>query len=955
MDVKTSFLNRIRKEEVYIGQPPGFVSKQYPDHVYALYKALYGLKQAPRAWCDILSQFLIESGFQKVPTPMVEQTKLKLDLVGKPVDHTNYRIMIRSLIIEVSGKSQIELFFVYKDLIFESQDMSTSTTHQQSLADAGSETRPLMLERGSYIPWASHFRRNTQRLFVREEIIEGNNVKNDAGNIQKILRTTSLGSAANVQCYNCSEKGHYARNYPKPKVQDSKYFMEQMLLAKHDKVRVTLTDEQNDFLVANATQIKPSTTFVNPLFAKDNQKQKYPKQPKIINNTIGDDQIDSNIILDELNVDVNSSSVEYDNNVQALYEEDANIKLLRSLPSAWNNIALIMRNKSDLDTLSIDDLYNNLKVINETVNIAQSVSAASFKDQASTTSYYNDVMFSFFSNQSNSLQLDNEDLEQIYNDDLKEMWKDTAFWFLCFVSCDLVLRFGPAFCLKTSCVMPKDKLRFALKLVAFCFKARCVLLQDTLRFASRHLVFCFKTLTRESDGDDNPVNDRFKKCEGYHAVPPPYTRNYMPPRVDLSFVGLDNSVFKSKEWESDSEDKNVFKPKEVKKTVKPSLEMIEFVNARNNTIENKNKAKKPRKFSQSPRAVVLTKSRQVPVNAAKQSSYRAASSVSAARRVNTAASRPNVNNALPTTYSYFKAHSPVIRPFNKKSVAKTNNFNEKVNIAKVIDVTTAGIKADQGIFDSGCSRHMTGNKSYLTDYQENDGGFVAFRGNAKGEKSVLFTDTECVVLSPDFKLLYESQVLFKVPRNNNMYSFDLKNVVPVGGLSCLFPKATLDESNLWHRRLGHINFKTKNKLVRENLVRGFPLMLFENDHTCVAFQKGNQHKASYKTKTVSSISKPLQLLHMDLFGPVSTKIINKKTYCLVVTDDFSRFSWVFFLATKDETPEILKNFIAGVENQMDHKVKTIRCDNETKFKNRLMNEFYEMKGIRREFSVARTP
>nr|GEV80430.1 copia protein [Tanacetum cinerariifolium] len=91
MDVKTVFLNGILKEEVYVGQPLGFVSTEYPDHVYALDKALYGLKQAPRAWYDVLSQFLIESGFQKVPIPMVEKAKLKLNLVGKPVNHTDYQ------------------------------------------------------------------------------------------------------------------------------------------------------------------------------------------------------------------------------------------------------------------------------------------------------------------------------------------------------------------------------------------------------------------------------------------------------------------------------------------------------------------------------------------------------------------------------------------------------------------------------------------------------------------------------------------------------------------------------------------------------------------------------------------------------------------------------------------------------------------------------------------------
>nr|GFA96747.1 hypothetical protein [Tanacetum cinerariifolium] len=92
---------------VYVGQPPGFVSKQYPDHVYALDKALYGLKQALRAWYDVLSQFLIESGFQKVPTPMVEQAKIKLDLVGKPVDHTDYRSMIGSLMYVTLSRPDI--------------------------------------------------------------------------------------------------------------------------------------------------------------------------------------------------------------------------------------------------------------------------------------------------------------------------------------------------------------------------------------------------------------------------------------------------------------------------------------------------------------------------------------------------------------------------------------------------------------------------------------------------------------------------------------------------------------------------------------------------------------------------------------------------------------------------------------------------------------------------------
>ncbi|GJR19729.1 putative ribonuclease H-like domain-containing protein [Tanacetum coccineum] len=243
----------------------------------------------------------------------------------------------------------------------------------------------------------------------------------------------------------------------------------------------------------------------------------------------------------------------------------------------------------------------------------------------------------------------------------------------------------------------------------------------------------------------------------------------------------------------------------------------------------------------------------------------------------------------------------------------------------------------------------TGNLDFENVYFVRELKFNLFSVSQMCDKknSVLFNDTECIVLSPNFKLIDESQVLLRVPRKNNMYSVDLKNIVPKGGLTCLFAKATSDESKLWHRRLGHLNFKTMNKLVKGNLVRGLPSKLFKNDQTCVACQKGKQHKASCKSKT--------EKLHMDLFGPTFVKSLKKKMYCLVVTDDYSRFTWVFFLATKDETSDILKSFITRIENLVYYKVKVIRCDNGSEFKNRGMNQFCKMKGILRQLSVARTP
>nr|GFB07257.1 ribonuclease H-like domain-containing protein [Tanacetum cinerariifolium] len=200
--------------------------------------------------------------------------------------------------------------------------------------------------------------------------------------------------------------------------------------------------------------------------------------------------------------------------------------------------------------------------------------------------------------------------------------------------------------------------------------------------------------------------------------------------------------------------------------------------------------------------------------------------------------------------------------------------------------------------------------------QDLNGGYVALVKTQTvvrflEKNSVLFTDTEFLVLSPEFKLPDASQVLLRVPRENNMYNVNLKNIVPFGDLTCLFAKATIDESNLLHRRLGHINFKTINKLVKGNLVRGLPTKVLENDNTCVACKKGKQHRASCKTKPVNSVDQPLYRLHMDLFGPTFVKSLNKKSYYLVVTDDYSR---VFNSRTRIVQETLHVNFLENKPN-----------------------------------------
>ncbi|GJY03779.1 zinc finger, CCHC-type containing protein [Tanacetum coccineum] len=375
------------------------------------------------------------------------------------------------------------------------------------------------------------------------------------------------------------------------------------------------------------------------------------------------------------------------------------------------------------------------------------------------------------------------------------------------------------------------------------------------------------------------------------------------------------------------------------------------------------------------------------------------------RSVQLNAGRPNINSVRPnvntssSNVNTVRTSQPVPTKTSNSFSPKrpqVNQFNQRREIRELLlrpqqDHPLKNM-VDRGIFDSGCSGHMTGNKDQLEDFEEFNGGSVTFGGSkgyisGKGkirvgnldfdsvsfvkelghfnlfsisqicdkQHKVLFTETECLVVSSDFKMPDENQILLKVPRHHNMYSFDMKTPTPAKGFACLIAKATSDESKLWHRRLGHINFKNLNKLVKGNLVRGLPSKVFKNDHTCVACHKGKQHRASCKAKLERLITEPLHTLHMDLFGPTSVKSINHASYCLVITDDCTRFSWVFFLASKDETSGILQNFIRQIENQLSHRVKIIRSDNGTEFKNRDMLEFCGNKGIKQEYSNARTP
>ncbi|GJR92192.1 putative ribonuclease H-like domain-containing protein [Tanacetum coccineum] len=570
---------------------------------------------------------------------------------------------------------------------------------------------------------------------------------------------------------------------------------------------------------------------------------------------------------------------------------------------------------------------------------------------------------------------------------------------------------------------------------------------------------------RSSDDENTPENDRFSKNE-FHAIPPPITGNFLTPRVDISFAGLDEYVIRKKviesqttqlntesnktvtnneksksvcesvvnkdrviieDWTSDDEEEvSTFRPIKTKetKTVTTQVDKIGQTSKKAGVGFRKLKAcfvckstdhlikdcNFHDKKSQEPKKknVVNTGQRvDKPVwdnakrvnhqNFSNNLKYPHLSKTFVPSGVLTRTGlvnpvRPNVSTNRPNVSTGRPKVNPVrpvstARPFVPKIAQTSSAIRPIYPRMNNVRPRASSLPINRAVVNAGKDKNENTQKgskwvwrpkgNYLDHMSKDSGSFMLKKfeaiqrsfyrimqcdprggkitGKGKIKTANLDFDDVYFIDELNFKLLDESQVVLGAPRKDDVYSLDLKNIVPSRGITCLYANATEDESKLWHRRLGHVNFKNINKLVKGHLVRGLPSKVFVNDHTCVACKKGKQHKASCKAKLKRTIRKPLELLHMDLFGPVSVDSINKKRYCLVVTDDFSRFSWVFFLATKDETSETLCRFIIGLENQLNHKVKIIRCDNGTEFKNHIMNELCAKKGIKREFSVARTP
>ncbi|GJT14169.1 retrovirus-related pol polyprotein from transposon TNT 1-94 [Tanacetum coccineum] len=289
------------------------------------------------------------------------------------------------------------------------------------------------------------------------------------------------------------------------------------------------------------------------------------------------------------------------------------------------------------------------------------------------------------------------------------------------------------------------------------------------------------------------------------------------------------------------------------------------------------------------------------------------------------------------------------------------------------------------IVDSGCTKHMTGNLSLLCNFVEKYLGTVRFgndqfapilgygdlvQGNitikrvyyVEGLNHNLFSvgqfcDADLEVAfrkSTCFVRDLQGNDLLTGNRGTDLYTISLQETTSSTPI-CLMAKASPTQAWLWHRRLSHLNFDYINLLSKKDVVIGLPKLKYVKDQLCSSCEVSKAKRSSFKSKTVPSSKGRLNLLHMDLCGPMRVASINGKKYILVIVDDYSRYTWTLFLRSKDETPEVLKEFLTMIQRNLQAPVISVRTDRGTEFLNKTLNAFFKEEGIEHQTSTPRTP
>ncbi|GKB04352.1 retrovirus-related pol polyprotein from transposon TNT 1-94 [Tanacetum coccineum] len=288
----------------------------------------------------------------------------------------------------------------------------------------------------------------------------------------------------------------------------------------------------------------------------------------------------------------------------------------------------------------------------------------------------------------------------------------------------------------------------------------------------------------------------------------------------------------------------------------------------------------------------------------------------------------------------------------KKWVPKVRNENLQKRVSFAIDNAsriTNIVQLILVIIDSGCTKHMMGDLSLLVYYVEGLNHNLFLVGQfCDADLEVAFRKSTCFVRD------LQGNDLLTGNRGTDLYTISLQEITSSTPI-CLMAKASPTQAWLWHRRLSHLNFDYINLLSKKDVVIGLPKLKYVKDQLCSSCEVSKAKRSSFKSKTVPSSKGRLNLLHMDLCGPMRVASINGKRYILVIVDDYSRYTWTLFLRSKDETPEVLKDFLTMIQRNLQAPVISVRTDRGTEFLNKTLNAFFKEEGIEHQTSTPRTP
>ncbi|GJR08583.1 retrovirus-related pol polyprotein from transposon TNT 1-94 [Tanacetum coccineum] len=260
------------------------------------------------------------------------------------------------------------------------------------------------------------------------------------------------------------------------------------------------------------------------------------------------------------------------------------------------------------------------------------------------------------------------------------------------------------------------------------------------------------------------------------------------------------------------------------------------------------------------------------------------------------------------------------------------------------------------IVDSRCTKHMTGNLTLLCNFVEKYLGTVHF---ANDQFALILGYGDLVQGNIMIKRVYyvedlQGNDLLTCNRGSDLYTISLQETTSSTPI-CLMAKASPTQAWLWHRRLSHLNFDYINLLSKKDVVIGLPKLKYVKDQLCSSCEVNKSKRSSFKTKIVPSSKGRLNLLHMDFYVPIRVASINGKKYILVIIDDYSIYTWTLFLRSKDETPEVLKDFLIMIQRNLQALVISVRTDRGTEFLNKTLHAFFKEEGIKHQTFTHRTP